>query len=130
MKKWILSTVIFCSFITLNVGVIFAENVECEGEKKTIDLLINKKPSTRAPFICPISLFQNGNRLDITFSDKIGMVMIVIINDNSGELVYEELIDSSNQSQVNLNLSSCSKGSYIVNFVCDEIIAYGNFKFD
>ncbi len=129
MKKWILSTVIFCSFITLNVGVIFAENAACKGAKKKIDLFINKKPSTRAPFICPISLFQNGNRLDITFSDKIGMVMIVIINDSSGELIYEELIDSSNQPQVNLNLSSCSNGSYIVNFVCNEIIAHGSFEF-
>ena len=41
MKKWILSTVMFYSFITLNVGVIFAENAACErAKKKWIYLLI------------------------------------------------------------------------------------------
>ncbi len=126
MKKWILSTVIFCSFITLNVGVIFAENAACEGAKKKIDLFINKKPSTRSPFISPINLMHYDMELVTLFHNDIGVVNIVI-TDSLGTAVFQDIVDSSEQSQFFIDLSLYPSGSYTISYIYNDLVLYGSF---
>ncbi len=125
MKKWILSTVIFCFFITLNVGVIFAENAAYEGAKKKIDLFINKKPSTRAPFICPISLMHYDMELEVLFHDDIGVVNIVI-TDSLGAVVFHDIVDSFEKDRLYINVSLYPSGSYTASFIYNNIKIYGD----
>ncbi len=125
MKKWILSTVIFCFFITLNVGVIFAENAAYEGAKKKIDLFINKKPSTRAPFIYPISLMHYDMELEVLFHDDIGVVNIVI-TDSLGAVVFHDIVDSFEKDRLYINVSLYPSGSYTASFIYNNIKIYGD----
>lgn len=117
--------------IVLLIGLIFnmssAANMSIKSDAKNVQL--NKKqsfPSTRAPFISPISLMHYDMELETLFHNDIGVVNIVI-TDSLGTAVFQDIVDSSEQDQIYIDLSLYKNGDYTINFFFNNTIVYGLF---
>lgn len=117
--------------IVLLIGLTFnmssAANMSIKSDAKNVQLYKKQSfPSTRAPFISPISLMHYDMELETLFHNDIGFVNIVI-TDSLGAAVFQDIVDSSQQSQFFLDLSSYPGGSYTISFIYTDVILYGSF---
>lgn len=128
MKRLILSTFLFCFFISLNTNAVFAEKAQSQDEARAIELFKRKTPIvTRAPFVFPVNLFQRDMELNIFFLSNIGTVSISIC-DSSGAVIYQDLIDTSVLSQINIDTSLYNNESYTISFLYGGTNIYGYFQ--
>ena len=75
-----------------------------ESDAKNVQLYKKHSfPSTRAPFISPISLMHYDMELETLFHNDIGVVNIVI-TDSLGTAVFQDIVDSSEQNQFFIDL--------------------------
>lgn len=122
MKKLVLT--LFLSLFCFS-SICEASRVISNSSKK-IELKKGSVPSTRSPVSLPISLSQDETELEAVFLDNIGIVCITI-NDASGAVVYQDIVDTSVKNQTNIDLSYLASGKYTASFIY-SIIVYGNFQ--
>lgn len=93
---------------------------------KKIELKKGSVPITRSLPSLPISLFQDETKLEALFSSNIGIINITI-NDDTGLTVYQNIIDTSLDNKIEVDLTYFVNGNYTINFICGIIIC-GNFQ--
>ena len=123
MKKKLLIVLL----IGLTFNISHAANMSITSDAKNVQLYKKQSfPSTRAPFNSPISLMHYDMELETLFHNDIGVVNIVI-TDSLGAVVFQDIVDSSEQSQCFIDLSLYSSGSYTISFIYNDVILFGSF---
>lgn len=103
-----------------------APNYANNNSPKKIELKKGSVPITRSLPSLPISLFQDETKLEALFSSNIGIINITI-NDDTGLTVYQNIIDTSLDNKIEVDLTYFVNGNYTINFICGIIIC-GNFQ--
>lgn len=127
MKTLFLS--LFLSFLFSNALYSETHSSNQENDQKKVILLKSRGsyPSTRAPYSFPVSVLQDESELEILFLENVGVV-IMVINDDFGNVIYRESVDSSVRNLINIDFSSYCSENFLISFICENIILYGSFK--
>jgi len=127
MKKLVLTLFLSLFCFLLHATSNFHEQSKSNSAKKEVTVKSNSStPSTRSPVSLPISLSQDETELEALFLANIGTVCITI-NDASGTVVYQDIVDTSVNNQTNIDLSFLISGNYTISFIY-SITVYGNFQ--
>jgi hypothetical protein len=111
MKKTILLL-----FVLVNIGLL-STNAGIAGSKESdpISLAGNLLNSgTRSP-LSPISAFQDSDYIEVTLSRFLGEISVEI-SDEANNIVYNETINSSTQSNLYIDTVSLEAGEYTIKF--------------
>lgn len=97
-----------------------------------INIPIGKNaPSTsttrqRAPMLIPITVDLSNTDLYLNFTSEVGIVNI-IITDNNGSIIYQELADTNSTSELYIPFDSWETGDYNIEITYGSITLVGIF---
>lgn len=84
-----------------------------------------KRPSTRN-IVQPILAYVYNNAICINFIMPLSSATINIINEQTGETIYEESFNDP--ANININLDGESNGSFLIEIEMDRIHMFGSFE--
>ena len=83
--------------------------------------------STRRTVVHQIQVFKTTSKLDANFLGDVGSIDIVVYND-SGNIVYQDNVDTSAVHQLSIDISGWEQGSYEIRLIdADDHFMYGEF---
>jgi len=99
------------------------------GVKKEIRLKGTfKRISTKSLTLSPIEACVNSSSLDVIFLEELGNIDVILYAE-SGSIIYSEIINTSVQQYLSIDVSDWDSGIYEIRFVnSDGKYMYGTFE--
>ncbi len=97
------------------------------GEKNEVKLVGSLSENHVRSVFNQIEVFKTASELDVNFLCDVGSIDIVVYDD-SGNIAYEENVDTSAVRQVSIDISGWDPGSYEIRLIdTDGNFMYGEF---
>jgi flagellar hook assembly protein FlgD len=108
-------------FCVLSVQSVFA--VEVPLKKETT----GQSTQTKSTSVLPVSVSINDTQLGISFSKSVGVVNITI-EDQTGNVVYQDVLDTNSTRTTSIETGGFDSGNYTVNISYSTTILIGDFQ--